>query len=39
MAQDQNHLKREEKYENISEFIPKKGEMKLIKSSLKKDIL
>ncbi|SMQ77574.1 hypothetical protein SAMN05444673_2909 [Bacillus sp. OV166] len=39
LAQDQNHLKREEKYENISEFIPKKGEMKLIKSSLKKDIL
>lgn len=39
MAQDQNHLKREEKYENISEFIPKKGEMKLIKNSLKKDIL
>ncbi|MBT2700392.1 hypothetical protein J7E79_23825 [Bacillus sp. ISL-40] len=39
MAQDLNHLKREEKYENISEFIPKKGEMKLIKSSLKKDIL
>jgi len=39
MTQDQNHLKREEKYENISEFIPKKGEMKLIKSSLKKDIL
>ncbi|QIZ08094.1 hypothetical protein HFZ78_16265 [Priestia megaterium] len=38
-AQNQNHLKREEKYENISEFIPKKGEMKLIKSSLKKDIL
>lgn len=30
---------KEEKYENISELIPKNGEIKLIKSSLKRDIL
>ncbi|MEH7086740.1 hypothetical protein V7139_29055 [Neobacillus drentensis] len=31
-VEDRNHSKREEKYENVSEFIPKNGEMKLIKS-------
>ncbi|PFP25951.1 hypothetical protein COJ96_19570 [Bacillus sp. AFS073361] len=32
VVEDQNHSKTEEKYENISEFIPKNGEIKLIKS-------
>ncbi|WP_342042273.1 hypothetical protein [Bacillus sp. OTU2372] len=36
VLEDQNHT---EKYENISELIPKNGEIKLIKSALKKDIL
>jgi len=31
--------KREEKFENISELIPKNGEIKLVKSSLKREIL
>jgi hypothetical protein len=34
-----NQSKREEKSENISEFIPKNGEIKLVKSSLKREIL
>ncbi|MEH7416847.1 hypothetical protein V7266_16300 [Neobacillus drentensis] len=34
--EEQNHS---EKYENISELIPKNGEIKLIKSDLKRDIL
>jgi hypothetical protein len=32
VVKDLNHTNREEKYENISEFIPKSGEMKLVKS-------
>ncbi|TWE08182.1 hypothetical protein FB550_101196 [Neobacillus bataviensis] len=36
VLEDQNNT---EKYENISELIPKNGEIKLIKSALKKDIL
>jgi uncharacterized protein YozE (UPF0346 family) len=39
VLEDQNHSKREEKYENISEFIPKNGDIKLIKSSVKREIL
>jgi hypothetical protein len=39
VAEDLKPLKKEEKYENISEIIPKNGEIKLIKSSLKRDIL
>lgn len=31
VVEDLSHSKREEKYENISEFIPKNGEIKLIK--------
>jgi hypothetical protein len=38
ISEDQNQSKREDKYENISELIPKNGEIKLIKSSLKRDI-
>ncbi|MFK9095217.1 hypothetical protein [Bacillus salipaludis] len=37
VVENQNDLK--EKYDNISEIIHKNGEMKLIKSSLKRDIL
>jgi hypothetical protein len=38
-VEDQNQSKREEKFENISEKIPKNGEMKLIKGSLRRDVL
>jgi len=38
-ANDQVYSKLNEKSENISDFIPKNGEIKLIKSSLKRDIL
>jgi hypothetical protein len=34
-----NHSKGEEKYENISELIPKNGEIKLVKNSPKREIL
>lgn len=39
VVEDQNHSKREEEFENISEIVPKNGEMKLIKGSLKRDVL
>jgi hypothetical protein len=38
-VQNLNDSKREVNYEKISEFISKKGEMKLVKSSLKREIL
>jgi hypothetical protein len=38
VVEDLNHSNKEGKYENISEIIPKNGEIKLIKSSLKRDI-
>ena len=38
-VENQEQSKIDEKYENISEIIPKSGEIKLIKSSLKRDIL
>jgi hypothetical protein len=34
-----DHSKKDEKSENISDFILKNGEIKLVKSSLKRDIL
>jgi hypothetical protein len=39
VAEDLKPSKKEEKYENISEIIPINGEIKLIKSFLKRDIL
>jgi hypothetical protein len=36
---NQDYSKMDEKYENISEIIPKNSEIKLIKSSLKREIL
>jgi hypothetical protein len=39
VSDDLKPSKKEEKYENISEIIPKSGEIKLVKSSLKRDIL
>lgn len=39
VVKEQNHSKRDEKYKNTSELIPKNGEIKLIKSSLKRDSL
>ena len=39
VTEDLNHSKREDKYENICELIPKNGEIKLIKSSQKREIL
>ncbi|WP_066253869.1 hypothetical protein [Neobacillus drentensis] len=38
VVEELNHSKREQKYENISELIPKNGEIKLIKGSLKREI-
>ncbi|MCQ6277698.1 hypothetical protein [Bacillus sp. EB600] len=38
-VENQEQAKINEKYENISEIVPKSGEIKLIKSSLKRDIL
>lgn len=38
-VEDQSHSKRDEKYENISELIPKNSEIKLIKNSPKREIL
>ena len=39
VVEDQNHSKSEGLFENISEKIPKNREIKLIKSSLKRDVL
>lgn len=39
VMENPNHSKREDKYENISELIPKNGEIKLIKSAQKREIL
>ncbi|KGM45737.1 hypothetical protein P9D43_28285 [Neobacillus niacini] len=39
IAADLNQSKREDKYENISELIPKNGEIKLIKSAQKMEVL
>ncbi|WP_419887629.1 hypothetical protein ACN6MT_19575 [Neobacillus niacini] len=39
VAANLNQSKREDKYENISELIPKNGEIKLIKSAQKMEVL
>lgn len=39
VASNLNQSKREDKYENISELIPKNGEIKLIKSAQKMEVL
>jgi hypothetical protein len=39
VAADLDQSKREDKYENISELIPKNGEIKLDKSAQKREVL